>query len=62
MGSNNEYEHQSFNNDLSKGWVTEYIPGWNINLTYNKEFINKFFGEDKPFTMSYEGVFLDFSK
>lgn len=57
MENNNKLE-------LPEGWVTEYIPGWDVNLTYNKAFIDKFFGPEPTENplVSFQATFLDFSK
>lgn len=57
MENNNKLE-------LPEGWVTEYIPGWDVNLTYNKAFIDKFFEPEPTETplVSFQATFLDFSK
>lgn len=49
---------------LPEGWVTEYIPGWDVNLTYNKEFLDKFFGPEPTESplVSFQTGFLNFSK
>ncbi len=56
MASISEYEQQQFWEDKpievilddNLGWVTKYVPGWDINLTYNKDFVKKFMGVDPP--------------
>ena len=61
--SNNEFEQQQFWNTktrLPKGWVTEYVPGWDVNLTYNKEFMDKFFGQNPPKKETYTFTTLNF--
>jgi len=47
---------------IKNGWVTEYQPGWDINLTYNKKFLNKFFEtKSSSPTESHKYIILNFN-
>ncbi len=69
MSSTAEYEQQQFWKDKpieiilgdNSGWVTEYTPGWDINLTYNKDFVKKFMGVDPPKSETYTCTTLNFN-
>lgn len=64
MASISEYEQQQFWSDkpnLPKGWITEYISGYDINITYNKEFLQKLCKNEKQNTMSFKGTILNFN-
>jgi hypothetical protein len=70
MASISEFEQQNFWKDKpvevilgdNSDWVTEYVHGWDINITYNKKFLNAVFGEESTTQpkATYKATILNF--